>query len=323
MLAVSVALVLPLAACSPDGVSRERVSEGVSVIGGPGRTPGRFKAPRGLSAMAGRLAVVDRSGRIQTFRTDAGASPEIDRVFTISEAKLGFPLGVLLLPEGTLALVDSHYSRVRFFDRSLIELASVGEAGDGEGRFQTPQRAARDAAGRLYVTEYGAEGHNRIQVFEPDPTPGGSRWIFAGEFGSYGEDGGGFSRPMGIVVVGDEVFVSDVSHRIVVYGTDLVFRREWGREGSAQGELRYPYGIAAHEGTLFVAEYGNHRIQRFTTAGESRGSFGKLGSRPGELRNPWDVAVDEHGILFVADTGNDRVVRVDPSIVAWQESWQE
>jgi len=298
-------MILSLGGC---GEGAERT--GIRVIGGPGRTDGRFKAPRGVSARDGRLAVVDRSGRVQTF-VESPSGTEFERVLTISEARLGFPLGVLLCPGGELVLIDSHYSRIRFFDRALRERATVGEAGEGDGRFQTPQRATLDPDGNLYVTEYGSEGHNRVQVFSPDRR-------FLRSFGRYGTDEGRMARPMGVAIVGDEVFVSDVSHRILVFGTDGVWRREWGVQGDAAGELRYPYGIATSEGTLYVAEYGNHRVQRFGLDGAPRGSFGALGSRVGEFRNPWDVAVDGEGVLYVADTGNDRVVRIDPDAVDWE-----
>ena len=38
--------------------------------------------------------------------------------------------------------------------------------------------------------------------------------------------------------------------------------------------------------------------------------YGSPGSGPGSFRNPLDVAADERGNVFVADTGNDRIVRL-------------
>jgi hypothetical protein len=40
--------------------------------------------------------------------------------------------------------------------------------------------------------------------------------------------------------------------------------REWGTQGSGDGEFRYPSGVAIDAaGGVFVVECGNHRVQRF------------------------------------------------------------
>ena len=83
-------------------------------------------------------------------------------------------------------------------------------------------------------------GKTRVRGFELGSVTG---VLFVGQFGGYGFEQGGFTRPMGIAVAGDEVFVADVSDRIVVYGRDGEFRREFGQTGRAAGELNYPYGL--------------------------------------------------------------------------------
>ncbi|MXZ09069.1 MAG: 6-bladed beta-propeller, partial [Gemmatimonadetes bacterium] len=69
-----------------------------------------------------------------------------------------------------------------------------------------------------------------------------------------------------------------------------------------------PWGLTVDElGDVYVADWRNDRIQKFTADGEFIFAFGKSGSGNGELNRPTDVAVDEHGDIYVADSGNDRV----------------
>jgi sugar lactone lactonase YvrE len=80
--------------------------------------------------------------------------------------------------------------------------------------------------------------------------------------------------------------------------------------GKAEGELTYPYDLSlASDGSLFVAEYGTHRISRFTSDGEFVGTFGRPGRGDGEFNGPRGVAVSESGYVFVADTDNHRIQR--------------
>ena len=88
----------------------------------------------------------------------------------------------------------------------------------------------------------------------------------------------------------------------------------WGHQGSEPGELRYPYDLVlSHEGstpTVYVCEFGNHRVQKFTRDGQFLGSWGTRGRAPGELFNPWAIALDARGRLHVLDTYNHRVQRI-------------
>jgi hypothetical protein len=61
---------------------------------------------------------------------------------------------------------------------------------------------------------------------------------------------------------------------------------------------------------LYVVEYGNQRVQKFTANGESLGVWGAPGGRPGQLNTPWALAVDRKGRVHVIDTENHRVQRV-------------
>ena len=110
----------------------------------------------------------------------------------------------------------------------------------------------------------------------------------------------------------DNIWVADAcNHRIQVFDKEGKLINQWGEEGSAPGQLYYPYGLALDgKGHLYVCEYGNHRVQKFTLDGKSVGTWGTHGREPGQLHNPWAIAFDSKGRLYVLDSSNNRVQRV-------------
>ena len=62
---------------------------------------------------------------------------------------------------------------------------------------------------------------------------------------------------------------------------------------------------------MYVADSGNHRIQKMTTGGQFLKTFGQHGSGQGEFEYPIFVIVDETNKIIVSDSGNNRVVILD------------
>ena len=60
-----------------------------------------------------------------------------------------------------------------------------------------------------------------------------------------------------------------------------------------------------------MADWNNHRVQKFNADGEYLMTFGRGGSGPGSLRHPSGVAVDGDGDVYVVDWMNQRVVIYD------------
>jgi DNA-binding beta-propeller fold protein YncE len=286
------------------GVERSR---DLTTWSGPGRDSGRLVTPRAIAVAGSRVWVVDRSGRVQAF--DRAGRPEV--TLDLNDGVRGFPVGILGEEDGGFLLVDTHRHRLRRFDAAGKETGTIGGFGTEPGSFTYPQRAARDANGRLYVTEYGQGSANRVQVFD-------AAFDVVCTFGEYGRGPGQFTRAMGIGVRDDEVFVADAADRILVFDTRGVFRREFGSTGSEVGALRYPYGLAIVAGAVVVAEYGNHRLQRFDSEGRGLGCYGGPGS--GALLGPWDVATDRAGTLFVCDTGHHRIVMGEFDEIPWSDA---
>jgi len=82
-----------------------------------------------------------------------------------------------------------------------------------------------------------------------------------------------------------------------------------------------PKGIAVDsKGNLYIADTGNNRIRKVdtrgmitTVAGNGTEGYSGDGGRAtnAELANPWDVAVDSSGNLYIADTLNNVIRKVD------------
>ena len=82
----------------------------------------------------------------------------------------------------------------------------------------------------------------------------------------------------------------------------------WGAQGNAEGQFSNPRNVAVGpEGYLYVADSGNHRVQKFDPEGNYLLGWGGQGNAPGQFQEPWGITVDAQGQVYVADTWNHRV----------------
>ena len=89
--------------------------------------------------------------------------------------------------------------------------------------------------------------------------------------------------------------------------------REIGGPGWDNNHLDRPSGLWARNGIdVFVADYGNHRIQRFDRGLNFISSLStRENSNPDErFGYPTDVALSRLGDLFICDSENSRIVKV-------------
>ena len=87
-----------------------------------------------------------------------------------------------------------------------------------------------------------------------------------------------------------------------------------GKWGSENGQFNGPAGIAfTSEGSAWIVDSHNHRVQKFNAQGEYLAQFGKLGTGDGQLKSPQSAAIDASGNLWVADTGNNRIQKFNSS----------
>jgi len=158
--------------------------------------------------------------------------------------------------------------------------------------------------GKLWVAD---TGNDRVLAFERNA---------AGELvPSAAPDPTGMNRPTGLVVDTDgSLFVSDSGmDRIRHYSAALVHQVDFGGFGTGDDKFFDPRGMALvqrDQPLLFVADRLNNRVQIVRRDGTPVARIETVNGT--HLKEPEDVAVDSLGNVFIADTGNGRIVQLIP-----------
>jgi len=125
------------------------------------------------------------------------------------------------------------------------------------------------------------------------------------------EDGAILKTPVGVVWVGDQLWIADA-------GVGAIVKMETASSKSGvligKDKLVRPAGVA-HDSArqrLYVSDAGAHRIVAFDLEGSELYRFGTQGAAPGELNFPAQLSCDPDGNIVVADALNFRVQRFSP-----------
>jgi DNA-binding beta-propeller fold protein YncE len=140
-----------------------------------------------------------------------------------------------------------------------------------------------------------------------------------------GSAAGELIEPRGIHIAQDgTIFVADSNNnRIQQFSQTGDFLNSWGTfasilEGEAPGgTLNQPWGVVTgKDGSIYIADTFNHRIQKFSSNGgfiKSLGIFAQ-GTSPDTIWGPRGITIDQKGNVIIADTGNKRVVIYDKDL---------
>jgi DNA-binding beta-propeller fold protein YncE len=86
----------------------------------------------------------------------------------------------------------------------------------------------------------------------------------------------------------------------------------WGQPGTGASQFAAPGLIAVGpDGSVYVADTGNQRVQKFAPDGSFLISWGTPGTGTSQFNSPNSVAAGADGSVYVVDSGNHRVQRFD------------
>ena len=108
-------------------------------------------------------------------------------------------------------------------------------------------------------------------------------------------------------------------NNIQIISANGALRRNLGSRGDAPGQFLGPAGLACDGQAIYVTDWC-HRVQKLKLDGTSVATACEYGSGEGQLCFPTGAAL-AGGILFVADTLNNRVVRFDAESLKWLNSF--
>lgn len=213
-----------------------------------------------------------------------------------------YPGGVDVDANGNVYVADTGNDDVKVYTPTGALWKTFGQRGSkAAGNFDNP----RDIAylnGKLYVADLG---NKRVQVLDAVTGQPGTPWstVFPSPIGiSAGVDGSG--NPIILVT-------QDVKNQVTAYKPDGTPTGEHfgsGTAGSGNGQLNAPRDAATDSaGNVYVADYANDRIAKFSPTGAWIKSWGGPGGQDGQFRRPYGVAVDVDNKIYVADSTNHRV----------------
>lgn len=160
------------------------------------------------------------------------------------EKHFNSPDDLVFSSSGEMYVADAGNGRIVRLSPKGQFISQWGRKGEGEGEFAAAHGIAIDSQGRIYVAD---RGNNRVQVFSPE-----GRFLAAWT---------GFGNPFGVLVVGDELLVSDGDANTIsrLRLTDGKLLSQWG-----DGEtLQLPHLMDYRDGRLYVTEVNGKRVQIF------------------------------------------------------------
>ena len=311
--------------------------------GGTG-TDSKLEAPAGIAVYGNRVYVTDaeldrvfvfyKSGTFVESFGGSGSGPK----------QFDEPRGICV-HQGIVYVADTGNHRVQRFSLDGIYLGSIGKKGDGTGEMDSPTDVAVDHRGYIYVSE---EGNDRVGVFLPsghhyryyygvkDPVSVAvdSKGFFvasAGDykvkkinleskvilsFGTRGKGNAQFLDMSGITVDRDGyIIVTDAEkNSIQIFAPERMIRMSTDL-AAPPDSVRW-----TGETKATVADMIWYRDRLFATDPENNalliiqdGAVKRIikGQGANELDSPWGITVDRKGFFWIADSDNDRIVKVD------------
>ncbi|WP_417543428.1 NHL repeat-containing protein [Marinobacter sp.] len=279
--------------------------------GEKGSAPGQLNDPTGIAVTDTEVFVSDaRNGRIQVFDHEG----QFKRAFGTAGdgvGELGRPMNLTIHDE-KLYVPEYMNDRIQVFSLAGEPLEIIGGPGEEPGQFNAPGGVAVADNGDLLVTDFY---NQRVQHLHADGS-------FVKQWGATRETGKGageFTYPTDVALADDgTLYVADgYGNRIQVFNAGGDVLHKWGGPfavgiyGPFAGWFTTATSIAlGPKGNVFVADFYNDRIQKFTAQGDYLTAFGSAPDNPGHTAMA--VAVGSDGTVWSVNFADNRVEKWEP-----------
>lgn len=208
---------------------------------------------------------------------------------------LGTPYGLSLLPNQNLVIADTGLGKVHLL--SLLTCQHQVVPAVAEFPLTTPVGVAAMPSGGFLVSDSTSA---RIGAYHAD---GSFDCVFASHVN--------FGRPTGMAwdEIGNRLLVLDTTgSRLLVLSAEGELLHVLGRPGEGPGEFNHPTNLAVgSDGTIYVMDSLNFRVQIFNPDLTPASQFGVAGSGPGSFSKPKGIAVDSEDHIYVVDAMFDNI----------------
>ena len=215
---------------------------------------------------------------------------------------------------------------------------SVGDGGPATAaQLYEPSALTLDSAGNLFIADSGTERVRQVTRDGAITTLAGTGAAARGTADGSPAGNVALHTPMGVAMdsSGDVLLADTYNHRVLLVTPARAIRGVAGTgtsgaspEGTSPlaAQLRGPRGVCVDRsgnlyGTLYIVDTSNHRVLRLSPGGTlqtaaGNGSPGNAGdegaARFAQLDTPSACATDSAGNLFIADTANHAIRKVNP-----------
>jgi len=261
-------------------------------------------------------------------------------------ALLNSPQGIVLDKSGNIYIADRGDQRIRLVSSSKISTFAGGGSGNDGGPATSAilggsRDTATDGAGNVYIAD---TANNRIRKI----SGGNISTVVGNGLAAYAGDGkaatsAALNSPYGVYVdSSNAIWITDTGNLVIrqVSGGTIntvagngqlcIPTTACGDGGPAtKATLSMPVkAVTDSAGNLYIADAGAHRVRMVNPSGTistiagtgvacttpASGSCGDGGpASAAQLNSPNSVAIDSNGLVYISDTGDNRVRMIDAS----------